>query len=62
LYFSEVSIIFYVFYNLALFSGIYLIISEKEKRIGKPLLANGPKAAHDMLPRLSPRPEIGPWS
>jgi hypothetical protein len=32
LYFSEVSTIFYVFYNLALFSGIYLTILGKEKK------------------------------
>jgi hypothetical protein len=33
-----------------------------KKRIGKPLLANGSKAAHDLLPQLGPWLEIGPWS
>jgi hypothetical protein len=46
LYFSEVSTISYAFYNIAVFSIIYLtILEKKEKRIGNPLLANRPKAA-----------------
>jgi hypothetical protein len=43
LYFSEVSTISYVFYNLALFSGIYLIISKKEKELENPSWLTGRK-------------------